>query len=169
MKDMNWKKRIVSKINSNSKEQKVAIDLETINSIAVLGSSKDIPLPEMVLDSLSKEFDISKNSIKIMIYSDVESSEDSQVYGAKDFSFFGKVKSAKLKDFINERVDLLINYQRLVNVYGNRLNLLSQASFKAGFETSELKSLNFELKGRELSNQVFDKELVKYLNILNIC
>jgi hypothetical protein len=79
------------------------------------------------------------------------------------------VKSAKLKDFINERVDLLINYQRLVNVYGNRLNLLSQASFKAGFETSESKSLNFELKGRELSNQVFDKELVKYLNILNIC
>jgi hypothetical protein len=169
MKDMSWKKRIVSKINSNFQEYKGPIEIERIQSIAVIGGSEDIVSAEEVVDSLSKEFGVSKNSIKVMVYSDVKSVKNQVSFGPEDFSIFGKIKSSDLEEFTMEKVDLLINYQRLANVYGNRVNLLSRASFKAGFESSELKNLNFELKGGELSNEVFDKELVKYLNILNIC
>lgn len=169
MKDMSWKKRIVSKINSNFQEYKDSIQIESIQSIAVIGGSEDILSAEDVVNSLSKEFGVSKKSIKVMVYSDTKSLKNRDSFGPEDFSILGKIKSSDLEEFTTEKVDLLINYQRMANVYGNRVNLLSRASFKAGFESSELKNLNFELKGRELSNEVFDKELVKYLNILNIC
>ncbi len=166
---MSWKKRIVSKINSNFPESTESIEIESIQSIAVIGTTEDINSTEEVVNSLSKEFGVSKNSIKVMMYSDAKPLKNFDSFSQKDFSIFGKINSTNLEQFTKEKVDLLINYQRLANVFGNRVNLLSRASFKAGFESSELKNLNFELKGTELSNEVFEKELVKYLNILNIC
>ncbi len=166
---MSWKKRIISKINSNYQEYTNPNKMERIKSIAVMGSSEDIPCREEVVKFLSKKFDISKKSIRIMVYSNSKSLESEKDFGPKDFSVFGKIKSRDLEEFTEKNVDLLINYQRTANVYVNRVNLLSRASFKAGFESSKLKNLNFELKGEKLSNAAFDKELVKYLNILNIC
>lgn len=122
---------------------------------------------------LSKELcgklKIKNNNLNFLIFQDKndKQNEDIRLFTSRDFGWYGSVKSPHLKSFLTKRYDLLINYSKVENVYVNTLILQCNSGFRIGFPhlNNELYDLiiDCDLKNKNLIN----KEIQKYLTILN--
>ncbi|MEH6407775.1 MAG: hypothetical protein V7767_10870 [Leeuwenhoekiella sp.] len=125
-------------------------DLEALKKLAS-GLGKDIKCEIIYLVSdLKKEDELSRNK-----------------FDSTALTWQGKVKNDDVSQFIEKPFDLLISYYRSENLILQYITAKSSALFKAGFpsETFQLNDLAINVNIED--NSAFEKELNKYLKILN--
>ena len=137
-----------------------------INQILVI--LDDVSKIDSVKKELNEIFKISKNNITIVVYkSKVNKEQDNdEVISPKDFGWYGKIKSEKLKTILTKKYDLLINYSEVDYLYTNLLILQSKVGFRVGFDHLDNQFYNLLINCKHSDYKAFNKELIKYLTIL---
>ncbi|WP_452218406.1 DUF6913 domain-containing protein [Lacinutrix undariae] len=123
-----------------------------------------------VFKSFFKTLNISETAIEIVAFVDKEKDEH-KLWGTfftpKDFGWKGSFKNNELKTFLNKDFDALICFYKQDITLLNVMAAASKANFKIGLSgvDDRLYDLMIDVKPEEVS--VFNKELKKYLTILN--
>ncbi|MGB5321183.1 DUF6913 domain-containing protein [Lutimonas sp.] len=86
----------------------------------------------------------------------------------KDFGFYGNIKSEALNKFVSRDFDLLVNYCDPELLFPKVIMLKSAAKMKAGFEheANFFNDIAIKVPGNDIDG--FNRELLKYLRILNL-
>ena len=129
----------------------------------------DISLKEVTLANLKNNLGIQEKNIEILVFLQKKSKEkdDKQLFSSKDFGWYGKINNDILKNILTKKYDLLINYSKIDNLYNNILLLHSKAVFKVGFASLDNRFYDLLIDCKAFDIELFNKELKKYLEILN--
>lgn len=92
---------------------------------------------------------------------------DYPVFSNRDLSWRATFSSSHVKEFIDKKFDLLINYYDVEKPALLIVSNLSQAQFKVGFSSIDNKLNHFMINTTAENYTVFTAELFKYLKILN--
>jgi hypothetical protein len=157
-----FNKRISKLIESTDKST-----TNTIKNIIIV--LDDCKYEKIIVDELLKLFSVSENTIKVLVFQKkIKKNENlKNVITPKDFGWYGKIKSEKLKDILTNKYDLLINYSKVENLYCNLLLLHCKTDFKAGFAHLDNRFYDLTIQCKPDEIELFNKELKKYLTILN--
>lgn len=158
-------KRILKKSFLNNNQN---LDVKAIKSVGLLINEKKFLHKTELIDELVNN-GFKKENIKILVFNDKINSNQVLVYptfSLKHVSLSGKFNENVVKDFINEKFDLLISYydieKKILMIVTNNSN----AKFKAGFANID-KRCNDLLIATDVQNfKIFVSELFKYLKIL---
>lgn len=129
----------------------------------------DISIKKSINLFLNNNLKISENNIDIIFYKQKSTKENEiqNVFSSKDFGWYGKVNSIELKNILTKKYDLLINYSKVENIYNNLLILQCKADLKVGFASLDNRLYNLLINCKTNEIELFNKELKKYLEILN--
>jgi len=121
-----------------------------------------------VLDQLTEVLGIGKEGIQIVRFMPFDKK---QVYAEneitkKDFGWSGSLKLNKLREFVKNEYDLLINYGFEENLYWKVITLQSQSKFKVGFSSLDNRLYDLSVSDTQRSITVLNAEMGKYLKIL---
>lgn len=89
------------------------------------------------------------------------------ILSERDFGYYGKLKSERLKIILTNRYDLLINYSKVENLYSNILLLQCETAFRVGFAHLDDRFYDLLIDCEPGNIELFNAELIKYLKILN--
>jgi hypothetical protein len=147
-------------------EKTSVVSLQKIKKLLVI--CDDYSQKESIQKELVETLIIAENDIVWVFFQKRMAKELvlDEIFTPKDFGWYGKIKSEKLKNILTNKYDLLINYSKIDNIYINVLLLHCKVGFKAGFShlDNRLYDLLINCKSDYLS--LFTKELKKYLTIL---
>jgi hypothetical protein len=123
-----------------------------------------------IVNELTSILKISESDIKVVVFlrklKNETASDD--IITPKDFGWYGKIDSEKVKNILTNEYDLLINYSKVDNVYLNILILQCKAAFKVGFAHLDKRLYDLMIRCEADEIALFNEELIKYLNILKI-
>ena len=142
-------------------------DSEKIKNVFIV--LDDISLKEVTLANLKNNLGIQEKNIEILVFLQKKSKEkdDKQLFSSKDFGWYGKINNDILKNILTKKYDLLINYSKIDNLYNNVLLLHIKAAFKVGFASLDNRFYDLLIDCKSSDIELFNKELKKYLEILN--
>jgi hypothetical protein len=125
---------------------------------------------ELVVRELATLLKISESDIKVVVFLRKLKNETAadDIITPKDFGWYGKIESEKLKNILTNTYDLLINYSKVNNVYLNILILQCKAAFKVGFAHLDKRLYDLLIRCEPDEIDLFHEELIKYLVILKI-
>lgn len=111
---------------------------------------------------------IPESNIKVIVFkrnlkNEIETDD---IITPKDFGWYGKFDSEKVKNILTNKYDLLINYAKVDNVYLNILLLQCNAAFKVGFAHMDNRLYDLMIRCELDKIDLFNEELKKYLGIL---
>ncbi|MEX1382402.1 MAG: hypothetical protein AB1Z17_03310, partial [Lutibacter sp.] len=89
------------------------------------------------------------------------------LFSSKDFGWYGKINNDTLKNILTKKYDLLINYSKIDYLYNNILLLHSKVAFKVGFASLDNRFYDLLINCKTSEIALFNKEVRKYLEILN--
>lgn len=120
---------------------------------------------------LSKGLNLEPEDLKVYLFDRDGKGEAPEFYWSfseKDFGLFGKVKSERLRRFVQMDFDLLINYCDADLVYPKVVMLKSAAKMRAGFEHEGIffQDISIKVPGNDIDG--FNRELLRYLQILKL-
>ena len=123
-----------------------------------------------IVSELISLLKISESDIKVVVFLRKLKNENESDYiiTPKDFGWYGKIDSEKIKNILTNKYDLLINYSKVDNVYLNILILQSKAAFKVGFAHLDKRLYDLMIRCEADEIALFNEELLKYLVILKI-
>ena len=124
---------------------------------------------EPMQQRLIKSLGVSESQLKFVVFQTKIPKKQicEDCFSPKDFGWSGKVKSESLNIILTKKYDLLINYSKVENIYSNLLILQSKAAFKVGFSHFDNRLYDLMIEGENINIDLFNKELKKYLEILN--
>ncbi|AOW19187.1 DUF6913 domain-containing protein [Urechidicola croceus] len=136
-----------------------------INSILILS---DESIGHNVDELISNVLGLEISKVKLLIFKENKDKNlvSDIVVSQKDFGFFGKLKNAEHQQMVSLKYDLLINYT-IDNYYFNSIVASSDAKFKVGFLNNDERLYDFMISLKDNNISSFNKELKKYLKILN--
>lgn len=141
----------------------------TVKTVGVLVDESYFMEKESLIKEL-KANGISDENIKIIAYSDKYRKNEGNkypVFGRKHLKWNLEITHPAVKEFINEKFDLLINYYDIEKGILLLITRDSKAQFKIGFSSID-KRLNHLMINTNVENyKVFTHELFRYLKILN--
>ncbi len=148
-------------------EKSAAISSEEIKKILII--LDDVSKKEEVLKEVKALFAVAEDEIDLLIFQQKISKELvlEELISPKDFGWYGKIKSDKLKVVLTKKYDLLINYSKVDNLYSNLLLLQCKTGFKAGFSHLDNRFYDLLINCESNDLKLFNTELKKYLTILN--
>lgn len=148
-------------------QKSVVVSSEKIKHVLVF--LDDISEKDMLLNELLMVFNIAERDIKLVIFQQKISKEQisEAIITPKDFGWYGKINSEKLKSILTKKYDLLINYSKVDNLYSNLLLLQCNTGFKVGFAHLDNRLYDLIIDCESNDVKLFNKELKKYLTILN--
>ncbi len=128
----------------------------------------DNVVKELVVSELVTMLKIPESDIKVVVFQRKLRKETvpDDIITPKDFGWYGKVDSDKLKNILTNKYDLLINYSKVDNVYLNILLLQCKAAFKVGFAHMDKRLYDLMIRCELDEIDLFHEELIKYLVIL---
>ena len=141
-------------------------------------SSKKIKHVMVFLDAISEKdtiekevlalFNIAESDLEMVVFQQKTVNEENleAVITPKDFGWYGKINSEKLKTILTKKYDLLINYSKVDNLYSNLLLLQCKIGFRAGFKHLDNRFYDLLIDCKTNNLELFNKELLKYLKIL---
>lgn len=131
--------------------------------------SDDRASGQELLKEVSALLNISDDCIDLIVFENKKPKDNKLNFLSTpaDFGWFGKVKSEKLKIILTKKYDLLINYCKVDNLYGNLLLLQSKTALKVGFAHFDNRFYDLIIKCDPSERALFNTELKKYLKILN--
>ena len=155
-------KKLLQNKNTSSSLQ-ISNSIKSVGIIVTEGSDFNFDM----LKYLQKE--ISLNSSALFVLTCKKTKENYNEFRGvtiqeQDFTWNGSLKSPEVHDFLNKKVDMLIDLTNNSEVYTNFLVAKSKAKFKVGF--AHIDDRLFDLMIDVTSTQIFLTELVKYLTIL---
>lgn len=123
-----------------------------------------------IVSELTSILKISESDIKVVVFQKKMKNENEpeDIITPKDFCWYGKIDSEKIKNILTNKYDLLINYSKVDNVYLNILLLQSKVAFKVGFAHLDKRLYDLLIRCEADEIALFNEELIKYLNILKI-
>ncbi|UMB60628.1 hypothetical protein MHL31_00085 [Lutibacter sp. A80] len=129
----------------------------------------DISLKDEILNNIKSNLGLKVEAIELVIFQQKKAKDtsDTQIFSSKDFGWYGKIKNENLKGILTKKYDLLINYNKVDNLYNNLLLLQIQAAFKVGFANLDNRFYDLLINCKVDEIELFNKELKKYLEILN--
>jgi len=142
-------------------------------------SSKEIKHVIVFLDDISEKdkikkevlalFNIAESDLEMVIFQQKTAKEEHSeaIITPKDFGWYGKINSEKLKIILTKKYDLLINYSKVDNLYSNLLLLQCKIGFRAGFKHLDNRFYDLLIDCKTSDLKLFNEELLKYLKILN--
>jgi hypothetical protein len=141
---------------------------ESKNVKRVLIILDDISKKTAILDDFNNLFGIVESKIDIFVFRkmDIKDVTLDHVISAKDFGWYGKIKSDMLNSILTKKYDLLINYSKIENIYSNLLILQCKTAFNVGFSHLDKRLYDLLIKCKDSDTNLFNKELKKYLAIL---
>lgn len=113
---------------------------------------------------------IQENAIKILVFKDKIRKKETfnyPTFSHKDLSWTATFDKSEVKDFINQKFDLLINYYDTEKSALLLVSNQSKAAFKVGFSSIDKKLNHLMINTTAENYKVFVDELFKYLRILN--
>jgi len=123
-------------------------------------------------DNVSKriidELGLVESRVKVITFQ-IKSSKEKTIennFSEKDFGLFGNFKNVDVKKILNAKFDLLVNYVT-ENQYVESLSVTSNAMFKVGFLNNNTLIYDLMIDVDKNDFESFNKELIKYLKILN--
>ena len=125
---------------------------------------------ELVVRELATLLKISESDIKAVVFQRKlkNEKETNEIITPKDFGWYGKIESEKLKNILTNNYDLLINYSKVDNVFLNLLLLQCKAEFRVGFAYMDKRLYDLLIRCEPDEIDLFHEELIKYLVILKI-
>jgi len=160
------------------KSNKNYIDKHIKNRVTISNNNKIKTVAVIVDDSeftdlnwinkLQVILDIKTENFKVMALTNPKSKTKTiyqNTFSRKDLGWRGNVKSQTLKSFLNKKNDLLISYYASKKLPLVFVTALSEAKFKVGL-MEETNTNDLVIKTDIKDTSTFEKELVKYLNIL---
>ncbi len=153
--------------NSKNLENKIVNQIQTVGIVAEADLFKTYDFTK----KLSEDLGIDKSKIKIILFDDKPAKsplENYKYFYEKSFGMYGKIKDDDLKNFVDTPFDLFINYCSEETIYGQVIICKSKSKLKVGFENkfANLYNLSINVLGNRIDT--FNKEIIKYLNILNL-
>ncbi|WP_372792952.1 hypothetical protein [Lutibacter sp.] len=152
--------------------------LEDLLKKATAISSKEIKHVIVFLDAISEKdkikkdvlslLNIAESDLKMVVFQqkiDKEGNSEDSIT-PKDFGWYGKINSEKLKTILTKKYDLLINYSKVDNLYSNLLLLQCKIGFRAGFKHLDNRFYDLLIDCKPTDLGLFNKELLKFLKIL---
>lgn len=123
-----------------------------------------------IVRELTSILKISESDIKVVVFQQKLKNETAanDIITPKDFGWYGKIESEKLKNILTNKYDLLINYSKVDNIYLNLLLLQCKAAFRVGFAHLDKRLYDLIIRCEVDEVDLFHKELIKYLVILKI-
>ena len=148
-------------------KKSIIISTEKIKHILVLVD--DISEKDRIHKDLMALFNFNKCNIDLVVFQQktIKNQVLENIITPKDFGWYGKIKSDKLKTILTKKYDLLINYSKVDDLYTNLLLLQCKAGFKTGFAHLDGRFYDLTIDCELSALAVFNKELKKYLTILN--
>ncbi|WP_422091533.1 DUF6913 domain-containing protein [Tenacibaculum ovolyticum] len=155
-----YSKAIDKKVNKNH-------NLNKVQKVLILLDNES--LENVMIANLVNVLSFKKENIEVLVYKEFLKKEDVSplFFTKKDIGFNASLKSDNLKNFVKNDYDLLINYIKTPNLYTNMITLLSKANLKSGFAGIDDRLYDIVVADEGLNEAVLNKELKKYLTILN--
>ena len=143
--------------NTSKKVEKVVVFLDDISKI------------EEIKSSIKRLLQISEEAIEVLVFQKKipKENENEGVFSPKDFGWYGKIKSEGLKHILTKKYDVLINYSKVENIYSNLLLLQCKTSLRVGFLHLDNRFYDLIIECELTEIELFNRELKKYLEILN--
>lgn len=158
--------KIVKKSLSNAK---LDATLETVKTVGIIFDESYFYEKEALVNELVKN-GIEKHNIKILVFKNkIRKNEkfDYPSFSHKDLSWTATFSNSEVKDFMAQKIDLLINYYDTEKSALLLVSNSSKAKFKVGFASIDKKLNHFMIDTPAENYQIFVDELFKYLKILN--
>ena len=159
-------KRLLKNSLQNVKSVPSSLPIQTIGVLIDESyfSEKEALVAELIAHG------ISESNIKIIIYRDKLRKNEVNLlptFSVKHLNWRTEIVDLTVKDFINQRFDLLISYYDVEKAILLNITHNSKALFKTGFASVD-KRLNHLIINTNAENyKVFVHELFRYLKILN--
>ena len=156
-------------INKILNSRKVSFNDDKIESVGVILNIDEFNEHES-LRLFLKHIGVMDNRIKFISFvTDEKSAPNSwdSYFNPKDFGWKGRIKNIELQEFINTKFDALISYYKDDNLELNVVTALSKANFKIGISGNDHRLNDFIIDIKPNQFNVFKKELIKYLKVLN--
>ena len=136
---------------------------------SVLVFLDEISEKKSIQQSLMKTLGVKEDQLEFIVFRNKIPKKQicEDCFSPKDFGWSGKVKSENLNTILTKKYDLLINYSKVENIYRNLLILQSKAAFKVGFSHFDNRLYDLMIEGEKIDIDLFNRELKKYLEILN--
>ncbi len=121
-------------------------------------------------ETLADSLQILEKDLKIIYHTEaVKNRTDlgQNSFTSKDFSWNGTLSNPSLSEFLDREYDVLIGYSSQKNMFMDFVVARAKATLKVGLDggNTNLYDLIFKIKSSEYP--LFEKELVKYLQIIN--
>ena len=156
-------------INSILNSRKPSVHSGKIGSVGIILNHDEYSNYEK-LRLLLKGLGIKDNRVKFIAFLEDEketpNSWDS-FFNPKNFGWKGKIIATDLNEFINEPFDALISYYNEDRLELNMVTAMSKANFKIGISSRDKRLYDLIINIESKYVQVFEKELEKYLKVLN--
>jgi hypothetical protein len=162
-------KSIQKYINNILNIRKIGVNDHKIESVGVILSLEEFNEHENLI-LFFKSIGIRENKIKFITFITDEKMKPNpwdSYFSSKDFGWKGKVNSVDVQEFIEAKFDALISYYKQDNLELNAVTALSKADFKIGISGKDQRLHDFIIDVKPNQINVFKKEILKYLKILN--
>ena len=156
-------------VNKLLESRKVAMNSNKIKTFGIILNSEEFQNIEG-FNVFFDELGLKSPKHKIISFALDDNTEHStweMQFTSKDFGWRGKINNVELQTFIDTEFDILISYYKQDILELKLVTALSKANFKVGISRDDdrLYDLIIDLNPSEI--ELFKKELIKYLNILN--
>ena len=139
-----------------------------IKTVGIITDDLNLDTKTVIAD-LSKCLNVTKDSISIIFFSDKEMGEQEYKYFTpKNIDWKGKLNSETVNQFIYYPFDILINYSHNTNTIVNMVVARAKAKFKVGYEAIDNRLYQFMLTQETKDVLQFNKELTRYLKIMQV-
>jgi len=146
-----------------------SISNNKISNISLLIDGTRFNQIEQLIDELVKN-GVRREKIKTIVFAEKEytiNTDHVNFLCPKDLGWLGRIKKTEIKEFIQEKSDLLISYYNVKQKALEYITTKSQANFKVGFFVDEKLPNHITIDAKLDDYQLFIKELIKYLKVFN--
>lgn len=156
-------------LNNVLSVRNVHINNTKIESLGIIINTDEVDGFEQFKD-LAANLNVRANKVKVIAFSkekkEIQNSWDS-CFNHKDLGWKGTIKNVELKAFLNTEFDTLISYYFKDALELKLFTAMSRAHFKIGVLQTDARLNDLIIKTNLKEFNVFKKEIIKYLTILN--
>jgi hypothetical protein len=156
-------------IKNNLNNVKSSKELVSIQTVGLLVDESYFLDKEFLISELVAQ-GIAETNIKTIVYRDKWKKNEVYslpTFGNKHLNWNAEITEPAIREFMKEKVDLLISYYDVEKAFLLKVTNSSKAQFKVGFSSVDKRLNHLMINTNAENHTVFVHELFRYLKILN--
>jgi len=147
------------------KNREVTSNNKVENVFVILNNTEN---QDEIIRDLSEKLSLASHKFNVVVFQPKKDKNNriENAFYPTDFGWYGNIKAIFLKDVLTKKYDLLINYNKVDNIYINLLILQCKSDFKIGFANLNKALFQLLIDCDTDNYTLFNEELKKYLTIL---